>query len=70
MNPLPPYRFILCAKSISYLIEYKEYKSALSKVLITQGRTKLNIYFLANDSLILCEANSLEMHVTIFAGNT
>lgn len=46
MNPFSPYRFILCGHlALSSLIEYKEYKSALSEVLIIKGGTKLNIFF-------------------------
>lgn len=59
-DPLSPYLFLLCTKSLSSLLSQAEKTGVLTRVPTSRKGPRLSHMFFAGDSLIFCKANSVE----------
>jgi hypothetical protein len=59
-DPLSPYLFLLCAEALSAMLTRAEKKGVLTGVPTSKKGPTLSHFFFADDSLILCKANSVE----------
>lgn len=59
-DPISPYFFILCAETLSSLINIAEARGIISDVPIGKCPLCINNLLFADDSLLFCKANSLE----------
>jgi hypothetical protein len=59
-DPLSPYLFILCSEGLSTLLHKAERDGTVTGLPITNGGTKINHLFFADDSLLFCRANFVE----------
>jgi hypothetical protein len=57
---LSPYLFILCVEGLSTGLNKMERAGCIIVLPLTQGGTRLNHLFLADDSLLFCKADSVE----------
>ena len=59
-DPLSPYLFLLCSKSLHRLIQKAVERSDIHGVFICRNGPKLIYLFFANDSLLFCKATTQE----------
>lgn len=59
-DPISPYFFLLCARSLSSLLQHAENIGVISGVPTSVKGSKLSHLFFAYDNLIFCKANSVE----------
>ncbi|KAF5460015.1 hypothetical protein F2P56_019915 [Juglans regia] len=60
-DPLSPYLFIICAEVLSNLLNLAEARGDISGIPIARGQLHINHLFFADDSLLFCKSNALEM---------
>ncbi|XP_018853114.2 uncharacterized protein LOC109015083 [Juglans regia] len=60
-DPLSPYLFILCAEVLSNLLNLAEARGVISGIPIAKGQLHINHLFFADDSLLFCKSNAIEM---------
>lgn len=59
-DPLSSYLFILCTEALSSLLLHAESTSYISSFLVGRGPLRISHLFFAYDSLLFCQANSIE----------
>ncbi|GLT53433.1 hypothetical protein SLA2020_267030 [Shorea laevis] len=59
-DPISPYLFIICAEALSAMLQEAERSRVVTGVPIAKGRVRLNHLFFADDSLLFCQAKSME----------
>jgi hypothetical protein len=59
-DPISPYLFLLCAESLSSLIQHAVNTGVLTGVPTSTRGLRLNHLFFADDNMVFCKANSVE----------
>jgi hypothetical protein len=59
-DPLSPYFFILCAESLSTMLQSAEQEGWLTGLPISRGGTRISHLFFADDNLLFCRASIVE----------
>ena len=60
-DPLSPYFFILYAEGLSSALWRNEWNGGITGLPITQGGTRLNHLFFADDSFLFCKAKEEDL---------
>lgn len=59
-DPLSPYLFIMCAETLSAMLQTAKRSGEITGVPIARARVRLNHLFFANYSLLFCKVNVSE----------